>query len=179
MAAGYLGGWWDNIIMRFVDAQLAVPTTIFAMLIASALGVGFTNTAIALGFSSWPIYARILRAEVLNVRQREFVLVATTLGVSSWRLLRIHILPNILGALAVVGTLELGRMILVEATLSFVGLGMQPPDASWGTMIRSGQEYIFTNQWLATLPGLFIVVAVLGMNLMGDWLRDVLDARSR
>ena len=177
--AGYKGGSVDNVIMRLTDAQLALPATIFAMIVAAVLGVGFVNTAIALGFATWPIYARILRAEVLRVRHREHILVASTLGISTFRIIRVHILPNVISAVAIVGTLELGRMILIESTLSFVGLGMQPPDASWGSMIRQGQDYVFNAWWIATIPGFAIVIAVLGLNLLGDWIRDVLDPRTR
>jgi ABC-type dipeptide/oligopeptide/nickel transport system permease subunit len=177
--AGFFGGIVDTLIMRLVDAQLALPSLVFAMIIAAVLGTGFRNTVLALGFATWPIYARLVRAEVLRVRNAEYVEAARAIGVSTSRLLRVYILPNIVGVLAVVGTLELGRMILIESSLSFVGLGMQPPDASWGSMIRQGQEYIYTAWWIPTLPGVFIMLTVLGMNLMGDWLRDVLDPKTR
>jgi peptide/nickel transport system permease protein len=177
--AGFYGGWRDNVIMRLVDAQLSLPGLVFAMIIAAVLGVGFRNTVLALGFATWPIYARLLRAEVMRVRKQEYVEAAQTFGVSTWRLMFVYIIPNVIGVLAVVGTLELGRMILVESSLSFVGLGMQPPDASWGSMIRQGQDYIYNAWWIPTLPGVFIMVTVLGMNLMGDWLRDILDPKTR
>ena len=116
---------------------------------------------------------------MLRVREREHILVAWTLGVSLARMIRVHILPNVISVIAVVGTLELGRMVIAESTLSFVGLGMQPPDASWGSMIKQGQQYVFTAWWIPTLPGIAILFTVLGMNLMGDWFRDVLDPRTR
>lgn len=177
LVAGYYGGWVDNLIMRATDAQLAIPTAMFAMLLGAVLGGGFTNTVVAVGISAWPVYARVLRGEVIRIKEQEFVLVASTLGVSTTRQIVRHIGPNLVGALAVVATLELGSMILVESTLSFVGLGIQPPNASLGSMIRGGQEFIYTAWWLATLPGATILITVLGMNLAGDWLRDLLDPK--
>lgn len=179
LAAGFFGGWVDSVVGRIVDAQLGLPTTIFAMIIAAGLGVGFVNTVLALGFASWPIYARVVRAEVLRIRNGEHILAARTIGVSTLRMIRVHVLPSVTGTLAVVATLELGRMIILESILSFVGLGMQPPDASWGSMIKEGQEYIYTAWLIPTLPGLMILITVLGMNLVGDWIRDILDPRTR
>jgi peptide/nickel transport system permease protein len=179
LIAGYFGGARDNVIMRLVDAQLAIPNLVFAMLIASVLGRGLGNTVLALGFTAWATFARLLRAEVAGVRARPFVEASETVGVKTTRMLRVHILPNVISTLVVVGTLELGRMILVESSLSFLGLGVQPPDASWGSMIREGQEYVYTAWWIATVPGLFIMITVLGMNLLGDWVRDVMDPRAK
>lgn len=179
LVAGYFGGFRDNVIMRLVDAQLAVPNLVFAMIIASVLGAGLRNTVIALGFGAWSTFARLLRAEVASVRARPFVEASETVGARTFRMLRVHIFPNVVSTLIVVGTLELGRMILVESALSFLGLGIQPPDASWGSMIREGQEYVYTAWWIPTIPGVFIMATVLGMNLIGDWMRDVLDPRAR
>ena len=179
LIAGYFGGFRDNVIMRLVDAQLAIPNLVFAMIIASVLGAGLRNTVIALGFGAWSTFARLLRAEVASVRGRPFVEASETVGARTMRMLRVHIFPNVVSTLIVVGTLELGRMILVESALSFLGLGIQPPDASWGSMIREGQEYVYTAWWIPTIPGVFIMVTVLGMNLNGDWMRDALDPRAR
>lgn len=179
VVAGYYGGFRDNAIMRLVDAQLALPNLVFAMIIASVLGAGLTNTVLALGFTAWSTFARLLRAEVTGVRERPFVEAAETVGAKTGRMIRVHILPNVVSTLVIVGTLELGRMILVESSLSFLGLGIQPPDASWGSMIKEGQEYVYNAWWIPTIPGVFIMITVLGMNLMGDWLRDRLDPRTR
>lgn len=177
--AGYYGGFRDNLISRLIDAQLGLPNLVLAMVVAAVLGLGFRNTVLALAVATWPVYARVMRAEVLRVRSEEYLEAATTAGAGTPRILVSHVFPNVLGALSVVASLELGHMILVESSLSFVGLGMQPPDASWGSMIRDGQPYIYTAWLIPTLPGLFIMASVLGLNLLGDWLRDVTDPRGR
>lgn len=173
--AGYYGGWRDNAVMRLVDAQLALPTLISAMFVAAILGTGYWNTALTLGVTTWPIYARLMRAETLKIREEDYIEAGVALGASDRRLMLRHVAPNLISSLVVVASLELGRTVLVESSLSFLGFGMQPPDASWGSMIRAGQAYIFAAPWLATVPGVFIMVTVLGLNLVGDWLRDVLD----
>jgi peptide/nickel transport system permease protein len=179
IVAGYYGGIRDNIISRMMDAQLSLPVLVLAMVIAATMGLGFRNTVIAISIATWPVYARLMRAEVLRIRNAEFIEAATASGASTIRVIRSHVLPNVLGALAVVASVELGVCILLESALSFVGLGMQPPNASWGSMIRAGQEYVFTDWRLPTLPGFFIMASVLGLNLVGDWLRDVTDPRSK
>jgi peptide/nickel transport system permease protein len=173
--AGFYGGWVDTFIMRLVDAQLSVPTLISAMFVAALLGTGFWNTAITLGVASWPLYARLMRAEALKIRQTDYIEAGVAQGSTDRRLLGSHVLPNLISAMCVVASLELGVMVLIESSLSFIGLGMQPPDASWGSMIRAGQSYIFTAWWLSAVPGFFIMLTVLGLNLMGDWLRDIFD----
>lgn len=178
MIAGFRGGWVDTLIMRLVDSFLALPTLVLAMLVAATLGGGFFNTAITLGIAGWAVYARLIRAEVLKIREEEYMGAAIALGGSDKRILMRHIAPNILSSLLVVASLELGGMILTESSLSYLGFGMQPPDASWGSMIRQGQAYVQSAWWLATVPGVFIAVMVLGLNLVGDWLRDILDPRS-
>ena len=178
MLSGFWGGWADGVIMRGVDAFLALPTIVLAMLVAATLGTGFTNTAITLGIAGWAVYARLIRAEVLKVREEDFIDAATALGGTDRRLLFRHIAPNITSSLFVVASLELGAMVLTESSLSFLGFGMQPPDASWGSMIRQGQAYVQTAWWLSAVPGVFIAVIVLGLNLVGDWLRDLLDPRT-
>lgn len=173
--AGFYGGWRDNVVMRLVDAQLALPTLISAMFVAAVLGTGYWKTALTLGVTTWPIYARLMRAEVLKIRGEDFIEAGIALGSTDPRLVRAHVAPNLISALVVVASLELGRTVLVESSLSFLGFGMQPPDASWGSMIREGQVYIFDAPWLSAVPGIFIMLTVLGLNLVGDWLRDVLD----
>lgn len=179
LLAGVFGGWRDNLIMRLVDVQLAIPNLIFAMLISAVLGPSIRNTILALGFTSWATFARIVRAEASGVRQRPFIEASWTMGVRNVRMIWSHVLPNVLGSILVVGSLELGRMILVESALSFLGLGIRPPDASWGSMIQESQQYVFVAWWIPTMPGLFIMATVLGFNLLGDWLRDLTDPRSR
>jgi peptide/nickel transport system permease protein len=174
LLAGFYGKWVDNVVMRLVDAQLALPTLISAMFVAAVLGGGYWNTAITLGVTSWPLYARLIRAEVLRVREEDFTSAAVALGARDSRLLLRHIVPNLVGTISVVASLELGSLILTESSLSYLGFGLQPPDASWGSMISDGQAYVFTNPSLAIIPGLFIMISVLGLNFVGDWLRDVL-----
>jgi peptide/nickel transport system permease protein len=178
LIAGYKGGWLDTVIARLIDAQLALPNLVFAMIVSAVLGQGFTTTVIALGVSTWPTYARLIRGETLRIRKREFVEAAQLVGVSTPRVLVSHMLPNVINAAIVVASLELGRMILLESSLSFIGLGIQAPNASLGTMIHDAQPYIYNHWLLSAIPGLCIMVLVLGLNLLGDWIRDVLDPRS-
>ena len=173
--AGYYGKWLDTIVMRFVDAQLSLPVLISAMFVAALLGTGFWNTALTLGIASWPIYARVMRADVLKIREEDFIDAGVVLGGKDSHILRSHVVPNLISSMCVIASLELGRMVLLESSLSFLGLGMQPPDASWGSMIRAGQAYVSTAPWLSAVPGIFIMLTVLGLNLLGDWLRDLLD----
>ncbi len=173
--SGFYGGWIDNAIMRLVDAQLALPTLVLALFVAATLGAGFYNTALTLGIAGFPIYARVIRAEVLKIREEDYIRATVALGGSDLRLMLAHIAPNVLSSLLIVGSLEMGHLLLVESSLSFLGFGMQPPDASWGSMIKQGQSYLQVAWWLSAVPGLFIMMTVLGLNLLGDWLRDLLD----
>lgn len=175
MISGFRGGRVDNVIMRVVDAFLSLPTLVLAMFVAATLGTGFTNTAITLGIATWPTYARLIRAEVLMIRQEEYIQAAVAVGSGERRILLRHVTPNVLSALLVVASLELGSMVLIESSLSYLGFGMQPPDASWGSMIRQGQAYVQSAWWLSAVPGAFIALTVLGLNLVGDWLRDLFD----
>jgi peptide/nickel transport system permease protein len=178
LVAGFYGRWVDNVVMRFVDTQLALPVLISAMFVAATLGTGYWNTAVTLGVATWPLYARLIRAEVLKLREEDFTTAAIALGSRDARLLIRHILPNLIGTLCVVASLELGTLILTESSLSYLGFGMQPPDATWGSMIGDGQAYIFVDPLLSIVPGLFIMIAVLGLNFVGDWLRDVFDRQA-
>lgn len=175
--AGFYGKWVDAVIMRAVDVQLSIPTLLAAMFVAALLGGGFWNTALTLGLTSWPIYARLVRADVLVLRHSDFIKAGVVLGATDRWLMLKHVLPNLLGSLCVVASLELGSMVLTESSLSFIGLGMQPPNASWGSMINEGQAYIHDAWWLSVVPGVLIMFTVLAFNLLGDWLRDVLDPR--
>lgn len=179
LAAGYYRGWFETISMRFGDVWLVIPFLILAMSIMVVLGPGLLNTIIVLGVTGWVTFARIVRAEVLSVRERDFVTASISLGAGNLRILWTHILPNVTAPIIVAASLQVSRMIIAEASLSFLGLGVQPPTAAWGSMIAMGRDYIFNQWWLATMPGLAIFITTLGINLLGDALRDVLDPTLR
>jgi peptide/nickel transport system permease protein len=179
LLAGYFRGRWDSIIMRLADIQLAVPTMVFALALMAALGPGLRNVIIVLGITGWVVYARVVRGEVLSVREKEFVEGARAVGASHGRILLFHILPNVSASIIVISSLRVAAMILLEATLSFLGLGVQPPTPTWGGMVAEGRDLIYRAWWVSTFPGIAIVIAILGINLLGDWLRDVLDPRLR
>lgn len=179
IVAGYYGGVVDRILMRLVDIQLALPLMLLALLIVAALGPSFANLVIVLALTSWIRYARIIRGQVLALREREFVQSAHAIGASTPRIMLHHILPNVLTPALVVATLELARIIIMDAALSFLGLGVQPPNPSWGRMLADGRVYISTAWWIVTFPGLAILLTVLSVNLLGDWLRDYFDPKLR
>ncbi len=179
LAAGYIGGSLDEVVMMVVDAQLAFPVILLAIAIIAVLGPSFTNLVIVVGLSGWVTYARIIRAQVLTLKSREFIQVIRGLGGSAWRIIVRHILPNALSPLIVLATLDLARTIILESTLSFLGLGVQPPTPSWGLMISDGREYLDTAWWVATFPGLTLMATALAVSRLGDWLRDVLDPTLR
>jgi peptide/nickel transport system permease protein len=178
MIAGFYGKAADSIIMRIADIQLAFPFVLLAIAVIGVVGPSFTNLVIILGLASWMTYARVIRGEVLSIREREYIMAARVIGVSNAKIIFRHILPNLVHVVLVIATLEVGRMIIMESALSFLGLGIQPPDPTWGGMLNESQEYIGLAWWLTTWPGLAIVGAVLAINLLGDWLRDALDPRS-
>jgi peptide/nickel transport system permease protein len=178
LLAGYFGGWVDRILMRLVDIQLAFPLMLLALLVVAALGPSLSNLIAILALTSWVRYARIVRGQVLAVREREFVQSARAIGAGHIRILAHHILPNVLTPALVVATLELARTIVLEAGLSFLGLGVQPPWPSWGRMLADGRVYIASAWWIITLPGLALMMTVLSVNLLGDWLRDWLDPKT-
>ncbi|WP_210484840.1 ABC transporter permease [Microvirga antarctica] len=177
--SGYRGGLPDQIIMRVVDVQLAFPLMLLALVVVAAVGPSIGNLIAVLALTSWTRYARIVRGEVLALKHREFILSAHTIGANPWRIAFQHILPNVLMPVIVVATLELARVIVLESSLSFLGIGVQPPYPSWGRMLAEGRSYISSAWWLATFPGLAIMLVVLSVNLLGDWLRDTLDPRQR
>ena len=179
LISGFAGGWLDSVIMRLVDVQMSIPFLVFAMILSAILGPGLVNTIIALGVTSWVIYARVVRSEVLSLRSRDYVDSAKALGASTPRVVLRHIFPNVVNNLTVVATLEIGRMILVEASLSFIGLGIQPPDPSLGSMVARGQAYVFSEWWISAIPGAVIMLVVLVFVLFGDALRDRLDPKLR
>jgi peptide/nickel transport system permease protein len=177
LLAGFHGGRTDAFIMRVVDVFLAIPYILLAMGVVFALGPSLLNVILVMAVTRWVQFARIVRADVLSLREREFVSGARARGSRSLRLLLRHVLPNALTPIIVVATLELAFMIIYESALSFLGLGVQPPTPTWGWMLSDGRNYVATAWWLATFPGLAIMLTVLAVNLLGDWLRDTLDPR--
>jgi peptide/nickel transport system permease protein len=179
IVAGYRGGWADTIIMTIADAQLAFPFILLAIGIIAVLGPSFPTLIVVIGLSGWMSYARVLRSQVLVLRSREFVDAIHALGGSMPRVIGRHILPNVLSSLVVIATLELARSIVLEATLSFLGLGVQPPTPSWGGMVQEGREYLDSAWWISTAPGVLLMVTSLAVSRTGDWLRDLLDPTLR
>jgi len=177
LVSGYFGGRTDDVFMRLADIQLAFPFILLAIAVIGVLGPSLPVIIIVIGVSSWVVYARVVRGAVLSLREREFVQAAQALGSRDGRILVRHILPNAFTPWLVVATLDMARVIVIESALSFLGLGVQPPTPTWGGMLADGRVYISTAWWLATFPGLAILVTVLGINLFGDGLRDTLDPR--
>lgn len=176
--AGYIGGVVDTVIMRIMDLLLAFPYLLLAIVIVAALGPGLANTIVAIGVWTIPAFARVARSAVLQLKERDFVVAALALGAREERVLRVHLLPNFGATLVVYASLYLAYAILMEASLSFLGLGVQPPTASWAGMISSGRNYITSAPHIATIPGIVIALAVLAFNLLGDAVRDVYDPRA-
>jgi peptide/nickel transport system permease protein len=175
--AGYKGGWVDEVIMRITDLFLAFPSMLLAMAIASALGRGLQNAAIALIVSWWPWYTRLVRGVTLSLKERYFVEAAQAIGVRDSVIILRHILPNTISPILVQATVDLGTVILAMGGLAFLGLGTQPPAPDWGLMVSEGRTYILDQWWISTFPGLAIFVIVLAFNLIGDTLRDIFDPR--
>ena len=176
--AGYFRGWTEIAIMRAVDIMLSIPAILLAIITVAVLGPGFLNLIIVLGFTRWPRYTRVAYAQTLSVSTQPFITASRLAGARPPRILLRHVLPNILAPLIVVATLEFGLMVLFEAGLSFLGLGIQPPTPSWGSIMSVGRNYVGTAWWIATFPGLCLFLLVLSVNLVGDHLRDLFDPRS-
>jgi len=179
LVSGYRGGWVDNLIMRLVDVQLAFPGLLLALCIIAIIGPGLENVIVAVGVFSVPTFARVTRAEALSLKQRDFVLAAKMLGAGDGRIMVQHLLPNSMAPILVIATLRVGTAILTAASLSFLGLGAQPPSPEWGAMLSDGRQYLTIAPHVATFPGLAILITVLAFNLLGDGLRDALDPRLR
>ena len=177
--SGFVGGWVDNLLMRFTDLLLVFPTLFLMIAVVAAFGSSLTLLIAVLALMSWQAGARIVRGEVLTLKQREFVLAARTLGAGGPRLLVRHVLPNVASVIIVSATIRVPQMILLEAGLSYLGLGVQPPTASWGNMVADGKVALTIAWWASAFPGLFVLATVLGFNLLGDGLRDALDPRMR
>jgi len=178
LIAGYYGGGLDDLIMRFMDLLLVLPGLILAIVIVTALGPNLLNAIIAIGVWFIPNYARLARSSVVSLRQMDFVEAAKAIGCNGFRIVARHILPNALSNLVVYSTLNFGTALLLEAALSFLGLGVQPPNPSWGSMVNEGRSYLQIAPHLVTIPGLVIMLAVIGFNTLGEGLRDILDPRS-
>ena len=179
LVAGYFRGLPDWLVMLLVDAQLATPYVILAIAAIAAFGKGVPILIVLAGISGWPLFARACRASVLALRERDFVVAARATGASNRRILFRHILPNVASLILVLLTIDLRRVILFESTLSFLGLGVQPPQASWGSMINQGREYLNTAWWISVFPGIALMLTILSVSLMGDWLRDRLQPSLR
>src|SRR6267378_1780501 len=178
--SGYLGRWVDQVIMRITDAWLALPVIVFAIFLAAILGPSVSNIIIILAAVFWTRYARVIRGEVLSIRERDFVRLAIVAGCSKWTIMRRHILPNVLNSAIVLGTLMLGVVIVTEAALSFLGVGVPPPKPAWGLMLADGKKGLMAGYWwLTVLPGSCIMLMVLSANLLGDWLRVKFDPQLR
>jgi peptide/nickel transport system permease protein len=178
--AGYLGRWWDHIIMRITDAWLTMPSLVFAILLASVRGPGLWNIAVILAAVFWSRYARVARGEVLTIRERDFVKLAEINGVRKLRIIFRHIVPNVINSVMVVFSLQVGVAVIIEASLSFLGVGVPPPEPSWGLMMAQERESLMEGKWwLAVFPGMCITMLVLSANMLGDWLRVRLDPQLR
>lgn len=175
LLAGYFGGWVESVLMRFTDIVLAIPVLILGLAMATLLGRGVFNIVLVLTAVTWTFYARMVRSEVLRLRESDFVHAARLSGVSSLRILRRHLLPNVLNVIVVVGTLQVGYTIIVAASLSFLGLGVPNSTPEWGLMLAEGQPYLKTAWWLSVFPGIALAATVLSANVLGDWIRDVVD----
>jgi peptide/nickel transport system permease protein len=179
LLGGYLRGRVDGVIAKAIDIQLAFPFLLLAITVIAVLGPSFRNLLIVLAVSGWVTYARVVRAQALSLREMDFVQAARGLGCPAWRILGRHVLPNVVSYVLVIMSAEVGRLIVLESTLSFLGLGVPPPTPSWGMAMADGKEYLLGGWWLATFPGLAIMLVVLCMNLVGDGVRDLLEPRLR
>jgi peptide/nickel transport system permease protein len=179
MISAYFGGIVDGVIMRLVDIQMSIPPLALALVLAAVLSPGMSTVIVVIVLSYWTWYARIVRGEVLSLRERDFVKLARVAGCSTPVILWRHILPNVLNTLLVLASLQLGSVIIFEATLSFLGLGVQSPDMSWGLMLNDARPYMARAWWTITLPGVAIMIVCLAANVFGDWMRDTLDPKRR
>jgi peptide/nickel transport system permease protein len=179
LVAGYFGGTVDHLIMRLVDVKLALPSILLALVLATVMDGGFTAVIIIISIVIWARYARMVRGETLRVRQLDFIARAKVAGASDMRIMIRHVFPNVANSIIVLATLEIGQVILFEAALSFLGVGIPPPNPAWGLMVADGRVLVVTAWWVAFFPGLAILLTVLSMNLFGDWLRDKLDPKLR
>ncbi len=178
-ASGYFGGWVDLLLSRIVDSLMAFPTIALLLVLAAVLSPSIPLVILIIGFSVWASYARVVRAEVLSLKQRDYVLAAQASGATSWRIIVRHIIPNVVGVVIVLWSLAVGGVIIYESALSFLGLGVQPPNPSWGRMLADGRDFIREYPHIMIAPGIFITLTVLAFNLLGEGLRDAFDPRGR
>jgi len=179
LLAGFYRGWLESLLMRLVDLQMAFPFILLVMAIIALLGPSLQNIVIVLAITSWPQFARTVRSEVLSLRERQFVEAAKSVGASEPRILARHLLPNLVSPVLVLASFEVARMIIAESSLGFLGFGVQPPTPTWGNMLADGRDYISSAWWIATFPGVAILLTAAGVNFLGDGLRDLLDPRLR
>jgi len=179
LLAGFFGGWTGGAIMRLADVQLSFPFVLLALTINAIVGLGLRNIIISLSAAGWVVYARVVRGEVLSVKQRDYVQAARALGTGQRRLLFRHVLPNVAPSIIVVASLQFSQFIVAEAAISFLGFGVQPPTPAWGSMLSESRDFLYVAWWLAAFPGAALALTALGINLVGDWLRDVLDPKLR
>jgi peptide/nickel transport system permease protein len=179
LVAGFVERWPSVVLMRIADVQLSFPFILLAMTINAIVGLGLRNIILSLSAAGWVVYARVVRGEVLSVKQRDFVHAASALGVSRVRLLFRHVLPNVAPSVIVVASLQFSSFIVAEAAISFLGFGVQPPTPAWGSMLSESRDFLYVAWWLAAFPGAALALTALGVNLLGDWLRDTLDPKLR
>jgi peptide/nickel transport system permease protein len=179
LLAGFVERWPSAVLMRLADVQLSFPFILLALTINAIVGLGLRNIILSLSAAGWVVYARVVRGEVLSVKQREFVHAAAALGAGRRRLLLRHVLPNVAPSIIVVASLQFSQFIVAEAAISFLGFGVQPPTPAWGSMLSESRDFLYVAWWLAALPGAALTLTALGVNLLGDWLRDTLDPRLR
>ena len=177
--AGFVERWPSAVLMRIADVQLSFPFILLAMTINAIVGLGLRNIVLSLSAAGWVVYARVVRGEVLSVKQRDFVQAAAALGVGRGRVLFRHVLPNVAPSIIVVASLQFSQFIVAEAAISFLGFGVQPPTPAWGSMLSESRDFLYVAWWLAALPGAALALTALGVNLIGDWLRDTLDPKLR
>lgn len=179
LVAGYWGGLWDHVIMRLVDIKISIPSILLALILAAALGPSYFTVIIVVALTLWTRYARLVRGEVLSLRSQDFISRAQVAGASTSRIILRHLLPNVVNTIIVLATLEVGVVIILEASLSFLGAGIPPPNPAWGLMVSDGRALVINAWWVSFFPGVAILLTVLSMNLLGDWLRDRLDPKLR
>ena len=179
LLSGYYRGPWDAIIMRASDITIAFPIILFAILLVVVIGPGLVNLIIAVGLVIWARYARVIRGEVMSIMTQDFIARARVAGASDFRIITRHLFPNVMNTLVVLLTLQVGFLIIVESSLSFLGAGVPPPTAAWGSMVASGRDYIVSAWWVSAIPGIAIMLLVIAFNMLGDWLRDRLDPKLR
>jgi peptide/nickel transport system permease protein len=179
LVAGFVERWPSAVLMRLADVQLSFPFILLALTINAIVGLGLRNIILSLSAAGWVVYARVVRGEVLSVKQRDFVHAAAALGVGRGRLLFRHVLPNVAPSIIVVSSLQFSQFIVAEAAISFLGFGIQPPTPAWGSMLSESRDFLYVAWWLAAFPGAALALTALGVNLVGDWLRDTLDPKLR